>query len=104
MLTGDKARYDKLQRIGCLACRHYGYYQSADMHHLLSGTHRIGNDATIPLCEYHHRGIWHLRFPSLKKAYTLLGPSLALEPKRFHERFGSDEELLAQAQRLINVP
>ena len=101
MLTGDKGRYDKLQKIGCLACRHYGYIQAADMHHLLAGNKRRGNEATIPLCEYHHRNVWHTRFKTKKLAQTLLGPSLAESSKAFHERFGSDEELLAEADRLI---
>jgi hypothetical protein len=94
-------RYTALQRIGCLACRELGYVQPADMHHLLSGTHRRGDKATIPLCPFHHRGVWNDRFHSLKFAKTLLGPSLALEPKAFRERFGDDAALLAKANALI---
>ena len=101
MLTGDQARYDKLQRLGCIACRRLGYVQPADMHHILEGTKRLGNQATIPSCEYHHRGVWSGRFRSLRLAKSLLGPSLALEPKRFRERFGEDSALLAEVTELI---
>ena len=101
MLTGDQARYDKLQRLGCIACRRLGYVQPADMHHLLSGTHRIGNEATIPLCEWHHRGVWNVRFRSARLARSLIGPSFALEPKKFVARFGTDEQLLKEVNELI---
>lgn len=102
-MTFREKRFGLLQGIGCLACRQMGYLQPSDMHHLLSGTHRIGDRHTIPLCPYHHRGFWNDRFKSLRLAKTLLGPSLALEPRRFHEVFGSDEELLAKANELICV-
>jgi len=97
----DQKRYDKLQAIGCLACRHYGYVQPADIHRILVGTKRSGNQATIPLCPYHHRNVWNDRFKSKALAQALLGPSLAENSKAFHERFGSDEALLAEVERLI---
>jgi hypothetical protein len=100
-LNKDQKRYDKLQKIGCVCCRVFGYIQPADIHHILAGSHRIGNQATIPLCEYHHRAIWQTRFKSKARAQTLLGPSLAESSKAFHERFGTDEELLAEVERLI---
>lgn len=60
----------------------------------------MGNQATVPLCEFHHRGIW-TRFKTLKLAQTMLGPSLALEPKRFREVFGDDKALLEMTNRMI---
>jgi hypothetical protein len=100
-MNKDQKRYDQLQKIGCIACTRFGYHQDADIHHLLCGSHRIGNEATIPLCEWHHRGIWQTRFKTKARAQTLLGPSLAESSRAFHERFGSDVELLAEVERLI---
>ena len=95
-------RWQQLQEIGCVAC--YGihfYNQPSDCHHLISGNKRRGDDATIPLCPWHHRGVWNDRFASQKMATTLLGPSLAHESKRFRAMFGSDDELLELANALI---
>jgi hypothetical protein len=96
-----KTRCRYLHDIGCLACRKFGYCQPPDIHHLLSGHVKRGNQFTISLCPYHHRGVWNDRFANLRYACTLLGPSLALEPNRFREVFGSDEELLKEANQLI---
>jgi Recombination enhancement, RecA-dependent nuclease len=96
-LSPRDRRILELQQYGCLACRQLGYIQPADLHHLLSGGKRRGDQVTVPLCEFHHRGVWNTRFTSLKLAHTLCGPSLALEPKAFRERFGTDEKLLAEA-------
>jgi hypothetical protein len=76
-----------------------GYVQPPDIHHQLSGGRRKADAATIPLCPYHHRGVWNDRFTHLRLASTLLGPSLALEPKRFREQFGTDEELATQVEK-----
>jgi hypothetical protein len=93
-----------LQAIGCLACRIMGHAggQPSDCHHLLSGNKRRGDRFTIPLCPYHHRGVWHDRFGSLRAAEALLGPSLALQSKRFREAFGSDDALLSMANGLMS--
>ena len=94
-------RWLQLQEIGCLACKQLGYYQPSDCHHLLSGHVRRGHEFTIPLCPYHHRNLWNDRFANRKIAESMLGPSLAQDSKKFHERFGSDDELLALANQLI---
>lgn len=95
-------RWNHLQAIGCLACRQRGYYEEpSDCHHLLSGHVRRGDAFTIPLCPWHHRGLWHNRFAHRKLAESLLGPSLALEADAFRAAFGSDNELLEMANVLI---
>jgi hypothetical protein len=71
------------------------------MHHLLSGSHRIGDAATVPCCEWHHRGVWNTRFKTRQMAEKLLGPSLALNPKRFREAFGDDNTILEKVNELI---
>jgi hypothetical protein len=102
-----KARISRFQRIGsigCLCCRRYGYFGVlGDVHHLNLGQHagqkRLGDEHTIGLCAYHHRGI--LGGQSQEWWERQVGPSLALKPKEFREKFGSDLELLAEQNELI---
>jgi hypothetical protein len=95
-------RWQQMQEIGCLACRQMGFAnEPSDMHHLLSGHRRRGDEFTIPLCPWHHRGLWNNRFANQKLAEALLGPSLAHSSKRFRELFGSDDELLTWCNELI---
>ena len=73
--------------IGCIACHialHPGTH--ADAHHLLAGGRRISHDATIPLCKMHH---------------DLPGGSVHKNKRWFRERFGTDEYLLAETDRLV---
>lgn len=89
----DLARFDKLQQLGCIACRKAGSgYRAPDIHHILSGGFRMGNKYTLPLCPEHHR------FPSNG---AVVGPSLADGSRRFAAMFGSQLELLAEVNRLI---
>lgn len=94
MTKRDLARFDKLQRIGCIACRQLGVYSQADVHHILSGGRRTGHQATIPLCPYHHRGVGCV-------GAAIMGPSLANGSKPFHERFGTQAELLAMVNKML---
>lgn len=89
----DLARFDKLQRIGCICCRMAGHgYAIPEVHHVLSGGRRIGHQATLPLCPHHHR------FPNNK---TVHGPSLADGSKLFHAHWGTQLELLAKVNSII---
>ncbi|MGC1550820.1 MAG: Ref family recombination enhancement nuclease [Rhodanobacter sp.] len=73
-----------------------------EIHHLLSGGRRIGHDASIALCHWHHQA---KRFPSTTSGYTdqakHYGPSLEREPRRFHEVYGTDDELLDFQEALL---
>lgn len=102
--VAEKARMARLKEIGCVACiqRLQGLMAVCgfEVHHLLSGNKRRGHAFTIPLCSWHHRGqcghLW-----TTKQAEALLGPSLALRSKKFHETYGSDNELLALTNELL---
>lgn len=105
--TTQKRRWDVMRELGCIACRanHAPMWRcsmNVEMHHLLSGGRRIGHEATIALCHWHHQA---KRFPSTTSGYSqqamLYGPSLEREPRRFHEMYGSDESLLATQNELI---
>jgi hypothetical protein len=76
----------------------------AEIHHLnlggRAGQKRRGDEFTIPLCTWHHRGepFNHFTVTRMREAF---GPSLARTSKAFREAFGTDDELLAKTNDLI---
>lgn len=101
----EKAHLDAVKRIGCLACIKLGMPMQCgptEAHHTLSGGRRRGHAFVIPLGQWHHRAVtWH-SFNAHQMTETF-GPSLAKGSKPFHEAFGSDNELLAEVERLMNT-
>lgn len=101
MNRADRIRDTAIREIGCICCLKVGQgFVPAEKHHLLTtGLHgngkRRGEQFTIGLCSYHHRGIGA---PAVYRS-----PSLAREPRAFRERFGNDETLLAEQNRLIDI-
>lgn len=87
---------------GCVCCRLRGLgYCGPEIHHLLDGAHeRIGHEATVGLCPWHHRGVPHDGW-TVEACRETCGPSLAEGSKPFHEAFGSDDDLLAAQNRLL---
>lgn len=87
-------RFDGIKDIGCICCRLNGHgWVYADIHHLLStglhgNGHRLGDEFTLGLCIYHHRG---RRDESCAFAE---GPSYFNEAAAFRKHYGSDAELL----------
>ena len=59
MNSKEKAHYEKLTDIGCIACRVIGHgYSPAEIHHIRFGQgvgKRAEYDKSIPLCPHHHR-------------------------------------------------
>lgn len=98
-------RFEQIKALGCIACRiAKAGITVPEIHHLtVTGRHggkRIGHDATVGLCKYHHRGV---PFTGMSTADTeaIAGPSLALKPRKFREEFGQDAHLLAFQNDLI---
>lgn len=71
-----------------------------EIHHLLSGNRRRGHLYTVGLCQWHHRSVAPEGWTAAAMR-TRFGPSLAAGSKPFHAEFGSDEELLALQNSLI---
>lgn len=100
----EAARFAKLKALGCIACRLNGDNSDEmvppDIHHYLSGNKRIGHAATVPLCSWHHAGVAYDGVPS---AWFLanLGPSFHKHTRQFRARYGSDAELLATVNAMI---
>lgn len=91
---GDRVRFRLFEQVGCIVCAEFlQQYRQHQVHHLLSGGRRIGHEATIPLCPWHHQGI-PLEGHTQLQTQDLLGPSLAHAPRGFRKRFGNDQSLL----------
>jgi hypothetical protein len=99
-------RFRRIRELGCLPCRRMGWYAIPDVHHLNEGGHaghkRRGDECTVGLCPWHHRGKLPYAFLA-DEVREILGPSLALEPNKFREQFGSDDALLAWENELIQA-
>lgn len=100
----ESARLAAVKRLPCIACVRYGTSPQAgitEAHHLLLGGRRIGHQATVSLCEWHHRAVPIYGCTSAKMT-ELWGPSLANGSKPFHAAFGSDQDLLDETNRLLS--
>ena len=98
----DIRRFQIIYETGCIVTRLIGLgYNSPDIHHILLGGKRISHQHTIGLSPYHHRGIISTGFTK-EQMYDRLGPSMALNPKEFEERFGTQEYLLDVQNKIIN--
>lgn len=97
-------RFADIAAIGCIACLRFGYHGFPDVHHLNLGGHagqkRMGDEYTIGLDPWHHRGVPPFGM-TRDEARAELGPSLALEPRKFRETFGSDAQLLMEQNARI---
>lgn len=83
---------DKAVRLGCIACRVDGrLYEPAEIHHIVSGSRRMGHLFTIPLCPAHHRH------------GTQDAPSVHPWKRRFEDRYGSQLVLLAMVKELAGI-
>ncbi len=104
-VSEKERRFDRICSIGCIACRKRGWFNLPDVHHENLGGHagqlRLGDKHTVGLCPWHHRGL-ALSPLTAEQCRKILGPSLAHEPVKFREVFGSDESLLALQDSLID--
>ena len=59
MTKVEKDHYDRLCRIGCIACHTLGFgYSLPEIHHIRHGAgagQKSAFDKAIPLCPHHHR-------------------------------------------------
>jgi len=100
--TKDEAKWiGATKRNGCLCCMAMGFEHDPDgplveAHHLLRGGIRLGHFWTVGLCAWHHRGRLIVVGWDHAKHRERLGPALEEGSEPFHERFGSDEELLRE--------
>lgn len=102
----DQVRFRKLQDMGCICCSIEGIgYVPVDVHHLVDKGYRKhsgGNQSTLPLCPWHHRGVPPTGM-SADDALFYAGPSLELHKKRFIETYGTERELLALVDKRLEA-
>jgi hypothetical protein len=101
----DQKRLDIIHRLPCMACVQIGAnITPVEANHIVDkGYRRLsgGHQATIPLCEWHHRAAFRLGMTA-KEMTNIFGPSLARSKRAFVKRFGNERELLANIDKVIN--
>lgn len=101
----QKDRLDRIHSLPCLCCIQEGVNQPwpTQAHHLVDRGYRKhsgGHDATIPLCAWHHVGLQVSEW--LKMEMTAkFGPSLGLSKRKFVARYGTERELLARTDDIL---
>jgi hypothetical protein len=90
----------RVKELRCIACEIEDCEQlmPTEAHHQnlggKAGQKRLGDEYTIPLCTWHHRGVAPEGVKPGDATYYM-GPSLAHNSKLFRLTYGSDEHLLA---------
>jgi hypothetical protein len=98
-------RFRRLKEMGCIASWLDGRMNvPAEIHHLnlggKAGQARRGDEYTIPLSTWHHRGE-PLPGYTATQMYERFGPSLARHSREFRMHYGTDDELLERVNDLI---
>lgn len=97
----------RVRMLPCIACGIEGVRQPnpTEAHHCnfngKAGQPRRGDEFVLPLCQHHHRGVPKVGMTSIDMAETY-GPSLAKSSRRFRERYGTDDFLLAKVEAMLN--
>ena len=94
----------RLTATGCMACRIRGVVTGLafEVHHQTDCGRRLGHMYTVSLCQWHHRGVVPLGI-TVWMAEKYFGPSLANGSKTFKAAFGSDAEMLAMQNDLLEM-
>jgi len=89
----DKERYEKLVELGCIVCLKFeGAHSPPEIHHPFGRT-KGGNQKTYPLCYLHHNSRVDC------DDYTSRHPFKF----KFEERYGDEQYLLDETNKLINA-
>ena len=94
-----------VKQMPCIACAVFASICGpTEVHHLnlggRAGQKRRGDQYTIPLGAWHHRGE-PKNGKTASYMRTLYGPSLARESRAFRRCYGTDDELLAKTNELL---
>ena len=102
MSSQHQRRFKRFRDIGCICCRRLGHKNGqVEVHHLVEGRKRLGDDETIPLCAYHHRGVTEYK---KSIAERVLKASRHLHGRRaFEQEWGSEKDLLTYTNELLNA-
>ena len=90
----EKAHMNRVQALGCIACRSQGYPDTpAEIHHVRDGQglgQRNSHYNVLPLCPTHHR-------------VGGIGEAFHAGKQTWQQFWGSEEELLEQVRELLEV-
>ena len=90
--AAEKRFHDQLASLGCIACRVDGHHNPiVSIHHIDGRTKPGAHLRVLPLCAGHHQDGYGI--PGL----------VAVHPykRRFEDRYGSQYELLAMCEQLL---
>lgn len=96
----DRQRFELMRGLCCVACSKVGAFSECDVSHAKSGNRRRGHLFTMLECPWHHRGVPPAG-ATIQQARERLGPSRALEPRAYRERFGDDEHLIGLTNQAL---
>jgi len=90
----QKRFQDAVRDAGCIVCHGEGVDSPCEIHHLLRGGRRLGEDYVLGLCQIHHRG--QINTPQ----------AVSRHPWRleFETRYGTELELLDKTRELCAEP
>jgi hypothetical protein len=98
----ERARFENMLRLGCVACAFLELWSPADeVHHLILGGRRMGHDYTIPLCRGHHRGQWRW-----EQMIAILAPkriSIASGRRRWNSAYPTERQLWERVQDRLHL-
>jgi hypothetical protein len=99
--AADLERFRRLGELGCIACRKtFGAFVQSEVCHVTHAGRRVSHQDTFPLCPYHHRGLLPDGVNGDQAAATL-GPSFAKSKREFEETFGTEDDLVKEANRMM---
>lgn len=98
----EAARMDAIKELGCMIARMRGLgWTPCEVHHLIRAGKRIGHMATVGLNPWSHRGV-PFNGMTVAQCKDLFGASLAKGSRPFHAEHGSDSELLAAQDAMLD--
>lgn len=103
----EQRRFLEIQDRGCVPCRIEAELQDrkwipepCDIHHVQQANRTGDHLHTYGSCPWHHRGIRKNDLDYLEMQ-RIFGPSMARNPRRYHERYGDEGYLLAYQNALL---
>jgi Recombination enhancement, RecA-dependent nuclease len=90
-MTKEQKAFQALARdLGCIVCKGEGIDSPCEIHHILSGSRRLGEDYVLGLCQIHHRGL--INTPEAVSRHPWR--------REFEARYGTEMELLEKTREL----
>lgn len=88
----SKAIDSKIAAIGCIVCKHFGWFTPAGIHHIrkLATSKKRSRAPKIPLCSEHHQNGGY-------------GIALHAGEKKFEENYGTVLGMLEEVNKILGI-